>query len=217
MADSTSTAAPESVRFGIVLPTRDFITRADKDGYRRAFELADRAEALGYDSVWVGDSLLARPRLEALTTLAFVAGRTERVGLGTSVFLPPLREPVQLAYALASLDLISEGRISLGVGIGAKDPASLHEYRSVGIDPERRVSRFEEVLLLLRRLWTEENVSFEGKHFHLENVTVLPRPWQPRGPRILLSVGNSGAELSPRQMRRVLELSDGIMPSRAYP
>jgi alkanesulfonate monooxygenase SsuD/methylene tetrahydromethanopterin reductase-like flavin-dependent oxidoreductase (luciferase family) len=216
MAEGTM-GSPDAVRFGIVLPTRDFIARGEKEGFRRTFEIAERAEALGYDSVWVGDSLLARPRLEVLTTLAYAAARTRRVGLGTSVFLPPLREPVQLAYALASLDLISEGRVSLGVGIGAKDPASLHEYRSVGIDPERRVSRFEEVLLLLRRLWTEENVSFEGKHFHLENVTVLPRPWQPRGPRIMLSVGNSGAELTPRQMRRVLELSDGIMPSRAYP
>jgi alkanesulfonate monooxygenase SsuD/methylene tetrahydromethanopterin reductase-like flavin-dependent oxidoreductase (luciferase family) len=207
----------DSVRFGIVLPTRDFIVRGEKEGYRRTFEMAERVEALGYDSVWVGDSLLARPRLEALTTLAYAAARTQRVGLGTSVFLPPLREPVQLAYALASLDLISGGRVSLGVGIGARDPASLHEYRSAGVDPDRRVSRFEEVLLLLRRLWTEENVTFDGKHFHLENVTVLPRPAQPRGPRILLSVGNTGGELTPRQLRRVLDLSDGVLPSRAYP
>ncbi len=209
--------ASDRVRFGIVLPTRDFITRNKPEDCPRIFEVAERAEALGYDSVWVGDSLLARPRLEVFTTLAYTAARTRRVGLGTSVFLPPLREPVQLAYTTASLDLISGGRLTLGVGIGAKDPASLHEYRSVGVDPDRRVSRLEETLLLLRRLWTEDDVSFDGKHFHLEHVTVLPRPAQPRGPRILLSVGNSGAELTPRQLRRVVELGDGIMPSRALP
>src|SRR5581483_3882011 len=96
----------DTVRFGIVLPTRDFIVRERMEDCPRIFALAERAEALGYESAWVGDSLLARPRLEVLTTLAFVAGRT-RLGIGTSVFLPPLREPVVLAYTLASLDLIS--------------------------------------------------------------------------------------------------------------
>jgi alkanesulfonate monooxygenase SsuD/methylene tetrahydromethanopterin reductase-like flavin-dependent oxidoreductase (luciferase family) len=207
----------DGVRFGIVLPTRDFIVRERMEDCPRIFEMAERVEALGYDSAWVGDSLLARARLEALTTLAFVAGRTRRLGIGTSVFLPPLREPVVLAYTLASLDLISGGRLTLGVGMGAKDPASLHEYRTVGADPERRLSRLEETLLLLRRLWTESNVTHDGKHFHLEDVTVLPRPAQPRGPRLLLSVGNTGDQLSPRQMDRVLDLGDGIMPSRALP
>ena len=208
----------DAVRFGIVLPTRDFIVRDRMEDCPRIFEMAERVEALGYDSAWVGDSLLARARLEALTTLAFVAGRTRRIGIGTSVFLPPLREPVLLAYTLASLDLISGGRLTLGVGMGAKDPASLHEYRTVGVDPERRLSRLEETLLLLRRLWTEQRVTHDGKHFHVENVTVLPRPAQPRGPRLLLSVGNNNRDqLSPRQLDRVLNFGDGIMPSRALP
>src|SRR5579883_173693 len=207
----------DGVRFGIVLPTRDFIVRERMEDCPRIFDMAERVEALGYDSAWVGDSLLARPRLEALTTLAFVAGRTRRLGIGTSVFLPPLREPVLLAYTLASLDLISGGRLTLGVGMGAKDPASLHEYRSVGVDPDRRLSRLEETPLLLRRLWTEQAVTHDGKHFHIENVTVLPRPAQPRGPRILLSDGNNGDQLSPRQLNRVLAWGDGIMPSRALP
>ena len=204
------------VRFGVVLPTRDFLMRESPAGHRRIFEVAERAEALGYDSVWVGDSIVAKPRLEALTALAYVAARTSRVGLGTSVLLPTLREPVQLAYTLACLDLVSGGRLTLGIGMGASDPAGLHEYHIVGADPDRRVSRLEETLLLLRRLWTEDVVSFQGQHFHLESVTVLPRPAQPRGPRLLLSVGNTGP-LTPRQARRVVELGDGIMPSRAQP
>jgi len=207
----------EGVRFGIVLPTRDFIVRERMEDCPRIFEMAERVEALGYDSAWVGDSLLARPRLEALTTLAFVAGRTRRLGIGTSVLLPPLREPVLLAYTLASLDLISKGRLTLGVGIGSKDPTVLHEYRTVGVDPDRRLSRLEETLLLLRRLWTETGVSHDGQHFHVEDVTVLPRPAQPRGPRILLTVGNNSDQLSPRQLDRVLNLGDGMMPIRALP
>jgi alkanesulfonate monooxygenase SsuD/methylene tetrahydromethanopterin reductase-like flavin-dependent oxidoreductase (luciferase family) len=213
-----ATNSSDGVRFGIVLPTRDFIVRERMEDCPRIFEMAERVEALGYDSAWVGDSLLARARLEALTTLAFVAGRTRQIGIGTSVFLPPLREPVLLAYTLASLDLISGGRLTLGVGMGAKDPASLHEYRTVGVDPDRRLSRLEETLLLLRRLWTETGVTHDGKHFHVADVTVLPRPAQPRGPRILLSVGNNNRDqLSPRQLDRVLNLADGIMPSRALP
>jgi alkanesulfonate monooxygenase SsuD/methylene tetrahydromethanopterin reductase-like flavin-dependent oxidoreductase (luciferase family) len=208
--------AARPVRFGIVLPTRDFIMRENPAGYRRVFEVAERAEALGYDSVWVGDSIVAKPRLDALTALAYLAARTSRVGLGTSVLLPTLREPVQLAYTTACLDLVSGGRLTLGMGMGAADPAGLHEYRTVAVDPDRRVSRLEETLLLLRRLWTEDAVSFQGRHFRLESVAVLPRPAQPRGPRLLLSVGNAGA-LTPRQARRVVELGDGIMPSRAQP
>jgi alkanesulfonate monooxygenase SsuD/methylene tetrahydromethanopterin reductase-like flavin-dependent oxidoreductase (luciferase family) len=208
--------ATDDLRFGLVLPTRDFLIRGDPTGYRATFEMAERAEALGYDSVWMGDSLLSKPRLEVFSTLGYIAGRTRRLGLGTSIYIPTLREPVQLAYSIASLDLISEGRVTFGIGMGGNDPASAHEYRTVGVDPERRVSRLEESLALLRRLWTEENVSFEGQHFHLENVTVLPRPAQPRGPRRLHSAGNEG-KVSPRQARRVVELGDGIFPSRSRP
>ncbi|HZU04745.1 MAG TPA: LLM class flavin-dependent oxidoreductase [Chloroflexota bacterium] len=208
--------ATRSVRFGIVLPTRDFLMRGDQEGYRRAIAMATRAEALGYDSVWVGDSVVAKPRLEVFTTLAYVAACTQRVGLGTAVLLAPLREPVQLAYTMACLDLLSGGRTTFGIGLGGRDPASLHEYQSVGVDPATRVSRLEEMLLLLRRLWTEERVSFAGRHFRLTEVTVLPRPVQPGGPRLLLSVGNAG-RVSARQARRVLTWGDGILPSRATP
>jgi alkanesulfonate monooxygenase SsuD/methylene tetrahydromethanopterin reductase-like flavin-dependent oxidoreductase (luciferase family) len=93
------------LRFGIVLPTRDFIMRLEPGGYRRPLELAERIEALGYDSVWMGDSLVAKPRLEVFTTLAHVAARTRRVGLGTAIYIPTLREPVQLAHSMACLDL----------------------------------------------------------------------------------------------------------------
>jgi alkanesulfonate monooxygenase SsuD/methylene tetrahydromethanopterin reductase-like flavin-dependent oxidoreductase (luciferase family) len=117
---------------------------------------------------------------------------------------------------MACLDLLSDGRVTFGMGLGPKNPGGLHEYRTVGVDVERRVSRLEETLQVLRRLWTEEDVSFEGKHFHLDHVTLLPRPAQPRGPRLLLTAGNDG-KVTPRQARRVVEWGDGIFPSRIKP
>ncbi len=204
------------VRFGIVLPTRDFIMREQPEGYRRAIEVAERAEALGYDSVWMGDSLVAKPRLEVFSTLGYIAARTQRVGLGTAIYIPTLREPVQLAHSMACLDLLSGGRLTFGMGIGAKSPSGLHEYRTVGVDPERRASRLEETLRLLRRLWTEDDVTFDGQHFHVEHVTLRPRPAQPNGPRLLLTAGNDG-KVSPRQARRLVALGDGMFPSRVKP
>ena len=98
-------------------------------------QLGERAEALGFHSLWVGDSLTARPRIDALTTLAAVGARTQRLRLGTAIFLAALRHPVLLAYQLASLDWITGGRIDFGLGYGRpKDPAGEH-------DPERPVLR----------------------------------------------------------------------------
>jgi alkanesulfonate monooxygenase SsuD/methylene tetrahydromethanopterin reductase-like flavin-dependent oxidoreductase (luciferase family) len=208
--------AGTGVRFGIVLPTRDFIMRDEPDGWRKVFAVAERAEELGYESVWMGDSLVAKPRLEVFTTLAYVAAKTQRVGLGTAIYIPTLREPVQLAHSMACLDLFAGGRVTFGMGLGPKNPGGLHEYRTVGVDVERRVSRLEETLRVLRLLWTQDDVSFDGQHFHLENVTLRPRPAQPNGPRLLMTAGNDG-KVTPRQARRVVELGDGMFPSRVKP
>ena len=106
-------------RIGYLLPTREQIMEGRPDA-APLLDLAARAEALGYDSVWVGDSLLARPRHDPLTLLAGVAGRVTRVALGTAVLLPALRNPVLLAHQVATLDQVSEGRFILGVGIAAR-------------------------------------------------------------------------------------------------
>src|SRR5579872_5040680 len=106
---------------GYLLPTRERIMEgAQTTG--ALLDLATRAEALGYESIWVGDSLLARPRHEPLTLLAGVAGRVPRVMLGTAVLLPALRNPVLLAHQVATLDQVSEGRFILGVGIARDVP-----------------------------------------------------------------------------------------------
>ena len=108
------------INFGILLPTREAIMsgRADPS---TLYQIAELAESLGFHSVWVGDSLTARPRIDALTTLAAVGARTQRVRLGTAIFLAALRNPILLAYQLASLDWLTSGRADLGVGYGRSE------------------------------------------------------------------------------------------------
>ena len=109
-----------SPKLGYLLPTREQIMEGRPET-GPMLELATRAEAMGFDSIWVGDSLLARPRHEPLTLLAGVAGRVPRVQLGTAVLLPALRNPVLLAHQVATLDQVSEGRLILGVGIRSEE------------------------------------------------------------------------------------------------
>ena len=152
--------------------------------------MAERAEAAGFDSVWIGDSLIAKPRHEPLTLLAAVAARTKRVRLGTGVLLPALRNPLVLAQIVATLDRIAEGRVILGVGIAADAPAIRREFAAAGVPWERRVGRYLETLEICRALWSRDGVSFSGKHFTLDNVTMEPKPHRPGGPPIW--IGGSG-------------------------
>src|SRR6185295_19741827 len=120
----------EAIRFGYLVPTRDAVMRAP-DGradIQRMIDLAVLAEQMGFDSVWVGDSIVARPRFEALTTLAVIAARTTRVELGTAVYITPLRHPVPQAHTVGNLDLLSGGRLLFGIGIGPQSPPVMAEY-----------------------------------------------------------------------------------------
>jgi probable F420-dependent oxidoreductase len=175
--------------FGVLLPTRELIM-SGRPATASMLAMADRAEAAGFDSVWVGDSLTARPRHEPLTLLAAVAGRTKRVKLGTGVLLPALRNPVVLAHVVGTLDRISEGRVILGVGIAADNPPIRAEFRAAGVPFEKRVGRFLEMLEICRALWTRDRVSYEGAHFAFEDATVEPKPHRAGGPPIW--IGGSG-------------------------
>src|ERR1700756_5923532 len=108
-------------KIGYLLPTRERVMEGRPET-GPLLDLATRAESLGFDSVWVGDSLLARPRHDPLTLLAAVAARTQKVELGTAVFLPALRNPVVLAHQLATLDQIGRGRLVLGAGLANDFP-----------------------------------------------------------------------------------------------
>ena len=149
----------------------------------RLLALADRAEALGYDSVWVGDSLLARPRHEPLTLLAGVAARTSRLDLGTAVLLPALRNPVLLAHQVATLDRMAEGRLILGVGIAADVESVRDEFEAAGVPFEKRVGRMLEGLRLCRALWSGEPVDWEGR-WRVRQGVLGPTPHRSGGPPV---------------------------------
>jgi alkanesulfonate monooxygenase SsuD/methylene tetrahydromethanopterin reductase-like flavin-dependent oxidoreductase (luciferase family) len=146
----------------------------------------ERAESLGFDSIWVGDSLLARPRHDPLTLLAAVAARTRKVMLGTAVFLPALRNPVVLAHQLATLDQIGEGRLVLGAGIASDMPNIRAEFAAAGVPFEGRVGRMMEGLRLCRALWTGKPVDWEGR-WPVRGGVLGPMPYRPGGPPIWMA------------------------------
>src|SRR5437870_13025841 len=119
------------VEFGVLLPTRELIM-SGRPATGGMLTMAERAEAAGFDAVWVGDSLTARPRHEPLTLLAAVAARTRRVKLGTGVLLPALRNPVVLAHIVGTPDRAAEGRVILGAGIAADTPSSRKAFAPAG-------------------------------------------------------------------------------------
>ena len=197
--------------FGYLLPTREVIMAPGAPDFASMINLAERAEGFGFDSVWCGDSVLARPRLEAISTLAAIAGRTKRVKLGTAVFLPALRNPVVLANEVANLDIVSQGRVIFGVGIASKTPTVEKEFDACGVSFRHRVSIFEECVTIMRQLWTEPEVNFQGRHFQLDGVSLGLKPVQKGGVPIWMA---ASAE---KPQRRMLKMGDGWFPNATSP
>jgi alkanesulfonate monooxygenase SsuD/methylene tetrahydromethanopterin reductase-like flavin-dependent oxidoreductase (luciferase family) len=190
----------QSHETGLLLPSREALLWADGD-LAFVVDAARSAEHAGYDSVWAGDSLLARPRGEPLTLLAAVAGATTKVKLGTAVLLPLLRHPLSLAHALSTLDRISEGRLIVGVGPGAELPGTHAELAALGVPSDHRVGALLSAVERMRRLWRNEETGLE----------VEPRPFRPGGPPVWL--GGSG----PRMLRLAGETFDGWLPFSPTP
>ncbi len=190
---------------GYLLPTREQIMEGRPDA-APLLDLAARAESLGYDLVWVGDSLLARPRHEPLTLLAGVAGRVKRVELGTAVLLPALRNPVLLAHQVATLDQVSEGRLILGVGFASDRPNIKAEFTSAGVPFDKRVGRMMEGLRLCRALWTGQPVTWEGR-WQVTDGVLAPTPHRPGGPPLWI-----GGNL-PASLERAGKWFDGWFPN----
>ncbi len=197
--------------FGYLLPTREVVMAPGDPNFGSLIDLAERAEEFGFGSVWCGDSVLARPRLEALSTLAAIAGRTKHVKLGTAVFLPALRNPVVLANEVANLDIVSGGRVILGSGIASKTPAVEKEFNACGVSFRHRVSIFEECVTLMQKLWTEPEVNFQGSHFQLDGVSLGLKPVQEGGVPIWMA---ASAE---KPQRRMLKMGDGWFPNATSP
>ena len=187
--------------FGVLLPTRGVLVYPQKDGPRVElnWQMAETAERIGYDSVWVGDSITSKPRLEPLTMMAALAARTHRVKIGTAVMLNALRHPVHLAHALATVDNISDGRVVLGVSLGGRE----WEYSGAGASITERVARLRENVTTLRRLMTEERVTLDGRFQQLQEVSVNPKPVQPGGVPIIFGGAHENS------LRRIAEMADG--------
>jgi alkanesulfonate monooxygenase SsuD/methylene tetrahydromethanopterin reductase-like flavin-dependent oxidoreductase (luciferase family) len=190
---------------GYLLPTRELIMEGRHEA-ASTLALADRAERLGLDSVWVGDSVIAKPRHDPLTMLAAIAGRTQRIKMGTAVLLPLLRNPVVLAQQLATLDQISSGRLILGLGIGADQAAVRAEFEAVGVPFEKRVGRLLEAMRLYRALWSGEPVDWDGR-WRVRDASLAPKPFTPEGPP-LWAAGNVEPAL-----KRAATYFDGWFPS----
>lgn len=168
-----------TTRIGYLLPTRERIMEGLEET-RPLLELGARAEGLGFDSLWIGDSLTARPRHDPITLMAAVAARVPRVEIGTAVLLPALRNPVVLAHQLATLDRIAEGRIIVGVGIARDVPDIRAEFTAAGVPFEKRVGRLIEGVQLCRALWSGKPVDWSGR-WELAAQSVGPTPHRPRG------------------------------------
>ncbi|MFQ5915326.1 MAG: LLM class flavin-dependent oxidoreductase [Nitrospinota bacterium] len=208
---------PSGLKFGIALPAFAW----EDPGHTRAPTLrsfAERAEELGFDSVWMidrplrGEGLYRVSWLEPLTCLAHVAACTGRVKIGTCVLVLPLRHPVLLAKELATLDSLTEGRFILGAGLGWHDK----DYEAIGAHIRERGKRTDEILSALRLLLTRPGVSFEGRHYRFENVTIEPRPkrvppiWIAGGSRMPDPKSPDKDYIPPRVLERIAE-SDGVL------
>jgi probable F420-dependent oxidoreductase len=183
-------------------------------------EIARSAEAAGLESIWVADHIVLPARtgsrypysrdgttafkpedgfLDALTTLAVIAGATDRIRLGTSVLVLPMRQPLPVAKAVATLDVLSQGRLVLALGTGWLR----EEFDALGVPFATRGERLAEMVAALRRLWADGRAAAEGEHVSFQEVVCEPRPVQPGGPPLWIG-GTSEAAL-----RRAAEYGDG--------
>jgi len=194
-------AHDDKLLFGIGAPQVHTHLPVDLEEIRRYIE---RAEALGFHSLWVQEQAglrAAAGALEGVSMLSYAAALTRRIRLGSAVFLINLRNPIQLAKSLASLDQLSQGRLIVGVGLGGVTRL----YEAYGLSPEHRVSRFVEALTLMKKLWTEENFTFEGKFWQLKNASLAPRPFQKPHPPVWFGAN------SPAALKRAVKHGSGFI------
>jgi len=171
-------AKGDKLRFGIAIPQMLPTGRADP-GFIANF--LRRVESLGYDSVWVQEQILGvMPTLDPIPLLSYASAFSGQLKLGTAVLLTPLTSPIHLAKSLATLDQLCNGRLIVGVGIGGYTDI----YPAFGISTDGRARRFEEGIQLLKMLWTEEKVTFQGRFWQMEGISINPKPLQRPHPPI---------------------------------
>ncbi|GAB3281261.1 LLM class flavin-dependent oxidoreductase [Actinocorallia lasiicapitis] len=194
------------IKIGVLLPTREMAMTGDYD-VERLLSFARRAEAAGYDSLWTGDSLTARPRLDPFVVLSAVAAVTERITLGTAALTAALRHPLIGANLVAGLDHISGGRLELGLGAGFPIPESAAEFEAVGVPFGQRVGRLDETVHAWRLAWGTDEPIYRGRYGEIDGIDRLPPTVRPEGPRLWLA-GSDTENVT----ARVARLYDGWLP-----
>ena len=168
---------------------------------------AEMAEDLGLDSIWLSDHIVTRnPTLDITCLFSMIAARTKKLRMGPSVLTLPARHPVQVAKTYATLDYLSNGRMIMAVGSGS----DTRDLSASGVSPRERGKRLDEGIDILRRLWTESNVTYEGQFYQFEDVTIEPKP--AKGSLDIWIGGKSDAIL-----KRVVRLGDGWFPALTTP
>ncbi len=209
----------QKVRFGLTLPNRGVIIGATT--VEELLALTEKAEEAGWDSVWVGDSIFAKPRLDALVLLGALAARTRRVKLGPACFAStPLRDALLLAYQWCCLDFMSNGRTIFVACQGAKEGGGKfeEEFAAFQVDPATRMRRMEEAIEVLRLTSSQEHVSYQGQYNQFTDVTVLPRPLQQPIPIwVTANPDPRFPKMAERALRRVARYGDGWMTTGNTP
>ncbi|MDI5962487.1 LLM class flavin-dependent oxidoreductase [Streptomyces sp. SL13] len=199
-----------TTRVGVLLPTREQAMTGDF-GASPLLEFARRAEDLGFDSLWTGDSLTARPRLDPLVVLAAAGAATSRITLGTAALTPALRHPLIGANMVAGLDHVCGSRLVLGLGSGFPLPETQEEFAAVGAPFTARAARLDENAALWRTAWNaarpDRPTAFKGRYWQAEGLDRLPPPHRPGGPPLWLAGSDT-----PRVLARVARHYDGWLP-----
>jgi alkanesulfonate monooxygenase SsuD/methylene tetrahydromethanopterin reductase-like flavin-dependent oxidoreductase (luciferase family) len=193
--------------FGLLLHTRSMLGDNDRPpSFDELWEDAAYAEQMNFDQIWLGDSvcILNRARGDCLTTMAALACKTDRIKIGTAPLIAALRNPVLLAHSLATLDVISQGRLSVAVSVAGRSEYNEREFIACGVPFREKAGRLSESIVLMRRLWSEKSFAFDGKYYQFKEVGVLPKPIQKPGVPIWIAAANNENAL-----RRMAKLGDG--------
>jgi alkanesulfonate monooxygenase SsuD/methylene tetrahydromethanopterin reductase-like flavin-dependent oxidoreductase (luciferase family) len=218
--------AKSRIRIGLTIPNRGPLIYPDKITADLLLELAVKGEENGFHSVWVGDSIMAKPRLESTTLLAAIAARTSTVKLGVACMASfPLRHPILTALTWATLDQISKGRTILVacMGGGSREAGGdfLAEFKNMGVEYGKRAKILEENIEIIKALWTRDKVNYDGQFHKLKDATLEPKPYQkPRPPIWLVSNPypfKPSDEQLQKGLRRVARIADGWMTTLLTP
>jgi probable F420-dependent oxidoreductase len=188
-----------AISFAISIPQSFADGTFDPAAFRGYME---RAEALGFESAWTSEQMLgSTPLLGPIETMTYAAACTQRLRLGCAVFVSPLYSPVHLAKSVSSLDQLSRGRIEVGVTTGGR----FRMFSAFDAEPDSFVARFSEGLALMKALWSQPKVDFDGRFWQLEGASMEPKPFQKPAPPIWIGANH------PSSLRRAVRLGDGFI------